>query len=295
MIDYRLLTFIDVCETRSLTKTAQHLCLTQPAVTQHIKYLEETYNTKLLVYEGKKMRLTESAQVLLQYALKTQALLKSTETEMYELKTKQVRLNFGATLTIADYVMPTILDAYLKRFPDIQLNFKVQNTTHLIDALLKGKIEFAFIEGYFDKEQFEHHLLKKDEFILVAAANSNLNDIITIDELKKQRLIIREFGSGSRDILEKLLANTNSSLNQFKQLDEIGNLKLLKYLIKQNHGVTFIYKEAVKEELERKELKQIQVEGINLNREFNFIYLKSSLQKEKYLNFLKFAKSQIGE
>lgn len=241
------------------------------------------------------MRLTESAQVLLQYALKTQALLKSTETEMYELKTKQVRLNFGATLTIADYVMPTILDAYLKRFPDIQLNFKVQNTTHLIDALLKGKIEFAFIEGYFDKEQFEHHLLKKDEFILVAAANSPLDEVITLEELKKQRLIIREVGSGSRDILEKLLANTNSSLNQFKQLDEIGNLKLLKYLIKQNHGVTFIYKEAVKEELERKELKQIQVEGINLNREFNFIYLKSSLQKEKYLNFLKFAKSQIGE
>ena len=139
---------------------------------------------------------------------------------------------------------------------------------------VKGKIEFAFIEGYFDKEQFEHHLLKKDDFILVASANSPLDEVITLEELKKQRLIIREVGSGSRDILEKLLANTNSSLNQFKQRDEIGNLKLLKYLIKQNHGVTFIYKEAVKEELERKELKQIQVEGFNLSREFNFIYLK---------------------
>ena len=77
--------------------------------------------------------------------------------------------------------MPTILDAYLKRSPDIQLNFKVQNTTHLIDALLKGKIEFAFIEGYFDKEQFEHHLLKKDQFILVAAANSPLDEVITLE------------------------------------------------------------------------------------------------------------------
>ena len=72
MIDYRLLTFIDVCETRNLTKTAKHLCLTQPAVTQHIKYLEETYNTKLFVYEGKKMQITESAHALLQYALKNQ-------------------------------------------------------------------------------------------------------------------------------------------------------------------------------------------------------------------------------
>lgn len=293
MIDYRLLTFIDVCETRNLTKTAKNLCLTQPAVTQHIKYLEETYDTKLLVYEGKKMHLTDSAQVLLQYALKTHALLKLTEMELYELKTKQVKLNFGATLTIADYVMPSILEAHLKMFPEIQLNFKVQNTTHLIDALLKGKIEFAFIEGYFDKEQFEHQLLKKDDFILVASANSSLDQLITLDELKKQRLLIREFGSGSRDILEKILANANSSLNQFKQLDEIGSLKLLKHLVKQNHGVTFIYKEAVKKELEQNQLKQIQVEGINLSREFNCIYLKSSLQKEKYQNFLKFAKSQL--
>ena len=98
------------------------------------------------------MQITESAHALLQYALKTQALLKSAEAEIYELKTKQVKLNFGATLTIADYVMPTILDAHLKRFPDIQLNFKVQNTSHLIEDLLKGKIEFAFIEGYFDEE-----------------------------------------------------------------------------------------------------------------------------------------------
>ncbi len=295
MIDYRLLTFLDVCETRSLTKTAKHLCLTQPAVTQHIKYLEETYNTKLLVYEGKKMQLTESAQSLLQYAQKTQALLKATETEIYELKTKQVKLNFGATLTIADYVMPSILDAHLEMFPHIQLNFKVQNTAHLIADLLKGTIEFAFIEGYFDKEQFEHHLLKKDDFILVVSAKSTIKDVITLDELKEQRLIIREFGSGSRDILEKLLANTNSSLNQFKQIDEIGSLKLLKHLVKQNHGVTFIYKEAVKEELERNELKRIEVKGINLSREFNLIYLKSSLQKEKYLKFLNFAKNQISK
>lgn len=293
MIDYRLFTFIDVCETRNLTKTANHLCLTQPAVTQHIKYLEEAYDTKLLVYKGKKMHLTESAQALLQYALKTQALLKSTETEIYELKTKQVKLNFGATLSIADYVMPSILDAHLEQFPHIQLNFKVENTTHLIDALLKGEIEFAFIEGYFDKEQFEHHLLQKNDFILVASVNSTLTDIITLDELKKQRLIIREFGSGSRDILEKVLANTNSSLNQFKQLDEIGSIKLLKHLVKQNHGVTFIYKEAVKAELERNELREIQVEGMNLSREFNFIYLKSALQKEKYQNFFKFAKNQL--
>ena len=97
MIDYRLLTFIDVCETRSLTKTAQHLCLTQPAVTQHIKYLEETYNTKLLVYEGKKMRLTESAQVLLQYALKTQALLNCKRVIITRIEKRRPNLYIGIT------------------------------------------------------------------------------------------------------------------------------------------------------------------------------------------------------
>lgn len=295
MIDYRLLTFIDVCETRSLTKTAKHLCLTQPAVTQHIKYLEEVYHTKLLVYEGKKMRVTEAGKSLLNYAHKTQALLKETENEIHEFKSKKATLNFGATLTIADYVMPPVMAAYMKQYPDVHLNVKVENTSSLIEALLKGESEFAFIEGYFDKEKFDHHLLKQDEFILVTAADAPINEVLTLEQLKQQRLIVRESGSGSRDILEKLLANANCSLTQFKQFDEIGSIQLLKQLVKQTKGITFIYKEAVKHELAAKELKQIEVENIRMNREFNFVYLKTSLQKEKYLKFLKFTKSILEE
>ena len=247
MIDHRILTFIDVCETRSLTKTAKNLCLTQPAVTQHIKFLEQTYQVKLLVYEGKQMKLTEAGQVFLEGALKTKALLTETSQKMYELDNKQLVLNVGVTLSIADYVMPEVIEAYMKENKEIRMRIAVDNTTHLIDKLTRGELEFAVVEGYFDKSLFYFQLLQQDDFILVASPQCELRDSVTLDELKNQPLIIRESGSGSRDILEKLLANSNCSINQFKYYHEVGSIKLIKHLVESNCGITFIYKEAVKQ------------------------------------------------
>ncbi len=293
MIDYRVLTFIDVCETRSLTKTAKNMCLTQPAVTQHIKFLEQTYQTKLLVYEEKQMKLTEAGALFLEATLKTKALLTEVTKEINQLNTKHLQLNFGVTLTIADYVMPDITSAYMKQNEATRVNITVDNTSQLTDKLSRGELDFAVVEGYFDKELFNYQLLKQDEFILVTSYESELPKQITIEELKNQQLIIREVGSGSRDILEKLLANVNASINQFKQYHEVGSIQLIKQLVELNQGITFIYKEAVKHELAQKRLKQLTVESLQMKREFNFIYLKSRVKKEKILQFYEFAKQFV--
>ena len=174
------------------------------------------------------------------------------------------------------------------------MRIAVDNTTHLIDKLTRGELEFAVVEGYFDKSLFYFQLLQQDDFILVASPQCELRDSVTLDELKNQPLIIRESGSGSRDILEKLLANSNCSINQFKYYHEVGSIKLIKHLVESNCGITFIYKEAVKQELREKRLKQIEVNSIQMKREFNFIYLKTSASKDKMLNFFEFTQKFLA-
>ncbi|MGL4336320.1 MAG: LysR family transcriptional regulator [Turicibacter sp.] len=295
MLDYRLLTFIDVCESRSFTTTAQNLCMTQPAITQHIKYLEQKFQTKLIRYEGKKMQITEAGDVILKFARKTQALSKEKEADLEKIKTKQIKLNFGATLTIADFVMPCIIKEYAKTNPESRINFIADNTKHLIEKLKSGHIAFAFIEGYFDKDEFEHHLLKTDQFILVTSPDHPLTkkESLELEDVASSRVIVREKGSGSRDILEKLLANKNASLNLFDYVMEIGNVTIIKELVKENLGVTFIYKDAIREELASGVLKEVVLNDVYLEREFNFVFLKSSLNKPQYLDFLNFARGVI--
>lgn len=293
MIDFRIMTFIDICESRSFTKTAKNLSITQPAVTQHIKYLEEHYQSKLIEYKGKKMIITPAGEILLKYALKTKALLNETEGDLNKLKTKITKINFGATLTIGEFIMPSVLKGYIKENKDIRLNFIVDNTKKLIEKLQKGDIEFAFIEGYFDKGEFEHYLFKKDEFVLAVSSQSELakKSSVEMDDIKDERLILREKGSGSRDILEKLLANKNYSLNKFENRMEIGHVKVIKEMVKANLGVTFIYKEAIKEEIENNTIVPINISNINLEKEFNFIFSKDTLHSESYMEFYNFSKS----
>ena len=165
MIDFRILTFLDVCQTKNYTKTAKNLSITQPAVTQHIKHLEEYYDTKLISYEGKKMVITNSGKILLKYSIETQNLLRETKKDIERLEGKIDSINIGATLTIGECVMPKIIEKYLKENKKVKINLLIENTKNLIDKLKNGEIDIAFIEGYFNKREFSHEVFKEEEFV----------------------------------------------------------------------------------------------------------------------------------
>ncbi|HAX73523.1 MAG TPA: LysR family transcriptional regulator, partial [Firmicutes bacterium] len=118
---------------------------------------------------------------------------------------------------------------------------------------------------------------------------------VNLETLLKQRLIIREQGSGSRDILEKLLANLNESIEIFPNVMEIGQIKAIKELVKENLGITFIYKSGIKDELKSGELVIVEVEDFKLEREFNFVYLNSTMHEAEYLAFYQFVKETLED
>lgn len=280
MLDNRLQTFLTLCETRNYTETAQKLNMTQPAVTQHIQFLESYYQVTLISGKGKNFALTEEGHALQEYIKTLKANSERIIPLLHRIKNKAKPMNFGATLTIGEYTVPPILYQILKEDPEINISMFVENTNVLQKMLWDGKIDFALIEGHFNHNQFEYKAISDETFIGVCSPNNEIASKTThLETLLKHNLILRETGSGTRDILEQALYNHNLSIMDFKRRIEIGNMNAIKELCHQNIGITFMYREAVKKEICEGYLKEIPIRNFNISHPFSFVYLKNCPDK----------------
>jgi LysR family transcriptional regulator, transcriptional activator of the cysJI operon len=282
MLDNRLQTFLTLCEIGNYTKTAQKLNMTQPAVSQHILFLENYYQVVLISGKGKNFSLTEEGKALQEYARTFKANSERILPLLHRIKNQVKPLNFGATLTIGEYTMPPILYQVFKENPETNISMFVENTHILQKMLWRGEIDFALLEGHFNQNQFELKLISDETFIGVCSPDNKITSKTTdLEELLDQNLILREPGSGTRDILEQALYNQNLSIKDFKRKIEIGNMSAIKELCHQNIGITFMYKEAVKKEISQGYLKKIQIRNFNISHPFSFVYLKNSPDKSQ--------------
>lgn len=288
MLDFRFDTFLTLCKVKNYTETAKLLHLTQPAVSQHIKYLEKKYNCKLFTYEGKSLNLTSKGELLRSFAMSLKASsvkIKSRlaiEDDIYHLK-------FGSTLTISEYTMKPIISQILLDNPTIDLTMEVNNTKILLEKLKDGKLDFVVLEGTFNKSEYESRILSLEQFIPICSSNNKLaNKTIEFTDILNERLITREHGSGTRNILEHILCDHNISITSFRNLTKVGNINVIKSLVKSNFGITFLYKQAVYEEIKQGTLCEISINNYNVSREFNFVFLKDSLHKEEYLKWFRY-------
>lgn len=284
MLDTRYETFLTLCLEKNYTKTAEKLFITQPAVSQHIKWLEERYNTKLVNYKQRQLTLTPGGQKLYDYLINLKAQISKIEADIITDDKKSPPLNFSVTLSISDYYLPRIMADFTTRYPHSNIACHVENTQHIIQKLQSGAIDFALVEGNFPKELFTSHKLSTEPFIGVCGKDFpiELNQTYSIDDLYDFPLIIREDGSGSRLILEHLLAEQNSTVHDFKRLLSVGNLPTTKNLVAENHGITFLYETVVKEDLKNMTLKRIPLRSLETAHNFYFIYLKDSLFSSDY-------------
>ncbi|MFA6693866.1 MAG: LysR family transcriptional regulator [Bacillota bacterium] len=296
MIDRRLETFLNVCEYKNYTKAAEKLNFTQPAVTQHIQYLENIYGAKLFVYKNKKLLLTKAGELLFQYAKNAYANEKLIRGKIQALPNKRMPLQFAATLTIGEYTIAPVLKEFINRFNRFDVTLYVDNTEEILHLLEKGKISFALVEGLFDKDRYYTKLLKLTDFILIVSVDHPLRkkDKVTVYDLQQETLIIREKGSGSREVLEKGLYDINYTLNGFNSIIEIGNVSLIKRLVRDGLGISFIYKDAVKLDIERGRLATLTVSDFNIQREFNLIANQDSIVRQEIKPFEEFFLSKLS-
>jgi DNA-binding transcriptional LysR family regulator len=161
--------------------------------------------------------------------------------------------------------------------------------------LNSGQIQFAIVEGLFNKSDYEYKLLKTSRFILTAAISHPLakKEVVSLEDIIEETIIVREEGSGSREVLEKGLFDRNYTLKAFKNIIEIGNVNVIKEVIKSGLGIGFMYEDAACDAIRRAELVEIEVVNFNIEREFNYIYLKNNINQKELNAFFHFFKNRI--
>lgn len=282
MLDFRMETFLTVCQFMNFTRASEKLNITQPAVSQHIRFLERHYNAKLFRYEGKKLTLTGAGEILRNASLTMMHDEISMRTEMEKTEdTEEIR--FGATRTVSDVLMGDILSGYVRRYPDSHIQMITGNTQELLRCLDEGRIDFALVEGFFQKSEYDHQKYSDEEYIAVAAYDYRFREKPQrIENLFHERLLLREEGSGTREVLERTLDAQNLSIQDFDRIMEVGSLQTIRELTKAGCGITFLYETAVREELRDGTLKRILPEDFHVSHEFNFIWRKGSIYADRY-------------
>lgn len=278
LLDIRLNTFITVAKIKSFTKAAEILNLTQPAVSQHIKHLEEYYNVSLVKKQGKDIMLTEEGLILYKYSKKLELLYRNLEDELKNKSGIRRTYNVGASMTIGGYVLPYVLAEHKKVYPNIDILLHVGNTKDIIDRLLNRKLDLALIEGNFDRDKFNYRKFKDDELVLAVSSKHHFCSVdeISVDEVLHGNLILREKGSGTREMLDQKLQHSGYDIKSYNPYMELGSISAIKSLVEKNLGYTIISREAIKRELELGLIKIIPIKELEIYREFNFIYLKDS-------------------
>ena len=283
MLDFRIETFLSVCRTMNFTAAAEELHITQPAVSQHIRYLEKAYGCQLFLRDGKRISLTPAGEVLRRTMGSLQNDHQTILRRMQEAGKATKTLTFGVTLTIGEYAILPALAQYLKEFPDTNVQVRYGNTHSLVDLLCAGEIDFALVEGYVPTDDFGTLVDRVEPYIPVCAKGHVFQKPISaLKDLLGERLLIREEGSGTREILEKLLAVRNLSLADFNHYVQVENMHSMVGLLLRDCGIAFLYQAAVRDLLEQGLVEVIPIPDFQMQHEFTFIWDKNSCFAGEY-------------
>ena len=274
MIDFRLKVFCSVAHNLSFTKASKELYVSQPAISKHIQELETEYSTRLFERMGTHITLTPEGELLLSHAEKILKQYKQLDFEMNLLSQQHIgELRLGASTTIAQYVLPAYLATFQQKFKQIKLSLINGNTRDIEKALEEHRIDLGLIEGCSRQNYLHYTPFMRDELVCITSTRSRLAqyDEITVDELRKLPLVIRESGSGSLEVLEKALALHQQKLAQLNIIMQMGTTEGIKRFLYNTDSVGVVSIQAVSSDIAEGRLKVIDISDFNCEREFCFV------------------------
>ena len=280
MADFRLKVFISVAKNKSFTKAANELHITQPAISKHIRELESAYNIRLIDRSGQNTILTNAGEIFLSHAEKIIDSYNELQFEMNRINNNFVgKLSIGASTTIGQYVIPSLLAQFMKTYPDLKVELINGNSREIEKALLEQRIDIGMVEGIHKEQAIKYTPFLDDEIVLVTRSNSIFGDIESIDisKLLVMPIVLREFGSGSLEVINDCLSKKGISLDNMDILLHLGNSESIKNFLRKSDCVAFISVRAIINELKSGALKIIDIEDLTIERSFKFCTLHGAV------------------
>ena len=269
--NFRLKVFRTVAEHLSFRKAAEHLFLTQPAVTLQIKALENDLGVRLFDRTAGRTSLTRQGATLLDYAKKIAAIVADAERALGTGDGKlSGELSLGVSTTIAQYVLPRLLGAFLGEHPRVQFSLHSGNTAEIVQLLQEGKVSIGLIEGPARDRGVRTEPFMEDELVLITPKNFP-GDSLARPQLLASVLLMREQGSGSRRVVETALEKAGFKLKLFHKVMDLDSTEAIKSAVEAGLGLGFVSRWAISKELELGALKVAHVPGLRVTRHFTLL------------------------
>jgi DNA-binding transcriptional LysR family regulator len=296
MADRRLQAFHAVAKHRSFTRAAEALCMTQPAVTFQIRQLEEHFDTRLFDRGNGRITLTPTGVVALQYVERILALYGELDEKVRDLTGREVGvLMIGASTTIAEYLLPTILGEFKARHPGIVPQLIVANSEAVQVRVAERTLDLGFIEGDSHLRTLVNDACCEDELQVVCAPSHPLArcKALAIDALTEHPYISRELGSGTREVIDHYLEKSGLAPDSLQIVMEASSPEALKRLVATGLGFAIMSIATAEKEVRLGDLVQIPLDP-PLIRHLSVVYPRERIHSKVVNEFLRFAKGELA-
>jgi DNA-binding transcriptional LysR family regulator len=263
--------FAKVAEMGSFSRAAEALHLTQPTVSEHIRALEDELGVRLLDRLGRGTATTRAGQLLLSYASRILALAREARQaiEGYQGRIRGELVVGGSTIP-GEYLLPAVIGRFREKFPDVSTTLVIGDSQTVVDWVADGRVELGVVGARLPQRGLEFQDLSPDEEVVVIPAGHPWQGRaqVTLEELVREPLLIRERGSGTRAAFESALERAGVDLGTLCIAGEMGSNQAIKQAVKAGMGITVLSRIAVEEESRQGVLAFLRVQDLAVTRGF---------------------------
>lgn len=290
--------FFEVASHLSFSKAAQVLYISQPAISKHIKMLESYYKSSLFERKGNAILLTDIGGILFKHLQEAKQIQRNLEFAVSTFKNEADAvgsLHLGSSTVITLYILPKILSGFHKQYPNVEIQVVNRNSEAILNALLENKIDLGIVEVEKKLTSVVYQHFTEDVIIPVCSGSSPYakKTTITLDELKNIPVALRERGSGTLSALTRELQKENIKISDLKGKVRLHGTEALKNFVMVDTCLGFVSERSVLKELQRGDLVQLKVEGLEIKRNFYFIRRHGTDDYGMIKQFMKHAVSSL--
>lgn len=296
--DTRLRAFHTVAVHGSFTRAARHLLLTQQAISFQIKSLEDEVGGQLFSRDGRAIGLTDLGRLLFTHAQRILDHYGEAEAELSSFTNDlKGRLRISTTNSLAKYVMPHVIGALRTLNPDVKVTMEVGNSDYALGCLRDDLADVAFCsDGPLQLENYQAELFFQDEIVFIVPGHHPWanTDMISFESFCRAPIILREEGSGTRSLIERALAERSTSLDQLDIVSVLGSAEAVKGAVEAGAGIGMVSRLSLRRELADSSLAAIQIEGLNLLRDFYIVRLPQKPAHRRVQQFIELARNAVA-
>ena len=293
MLDARIYTFIDLCKTGNLTRTAENLHITEPAVSHHLKYLENYYGAKLFTYRSRNFSLTPEGVFLRDNMLQI-----SREEELVTAKIKEMsennrkKITIGAVPPVGNYILPDLIARYSNDHPQEKFTVIINSSDVLVGKLKSGHLPGIIIDDLMNVSGLKRmHFCDQRVFCICAPEHRLAGKHVTFADISEETILYQEKDSYGMRCLRHIFREHHQNTDDFNFHYEMSTFVSLIHFLRYNLGITFAYESSVRQELESGQLSRIYIDGFDSTVSFSMAILPDRKQNDSLFDFLRFCRN----